>query len=541
MASKVINYILDNAVDGVVYLNEVAHKIKTRKMLDELYREAKKRNIEVVEEVLERQPDEESKMLEAYVAFGEGVVSPTRIFLSEMGKAPLLKRTEEIELAKGFQEAQLEIYKIILSNPITFSEVEQWQVLIEEEKMSPKEIMSRGKKTPKELKEVKATLKEFARLMAKFSKDRSNKKLAEKLASLMLKIDFKVEKIKRIENRILEFAKRLIKYEAELKEYEKTLGLPYEYVLELFDGYMKKKVSPLKLKKITNFRPQALEAIIHNIKSLLEHKNKFLKSLPVTRDELLEVARNLTELENRANHYRDKLFNANLRLIVSIARKHIGASDLTLTDLILEGCNGLLRAIEKFEWKRGFKFSTYATWWIRQAINRAIADQGRAIRVPVHMKEWYTKMAKISKHFQQKYGREPTIREFAKATKLSEEKTRKVLVLNQDAVSLDATIGDDDTTISEFVVDNTSQEEFTTDDLYKRELILKLVEQLPEKDREVLILRYGLRGEKPKTLDEIGKILGVTRERVRQIESKAIRKLRSGKFVEYKKLIEELY
>ncbi|MCS7184430.1 MAG: sigma-70 family RNA polymerase sigma factor [bacterium] len=538
---QVIKHILDNAVDGVVYLNEVAHKIKSKKMLEQLYAEAKKRNIEIVEEVIERQPDEDSKMLEAYVAFGEGSVSPTRIFLSEMGKAPLLKRAEEIEFAKNYQEAQFEIYKIILSNPITFSEVEQWQALIEEEKMSPKEIMSRGKKTPRELREVRQKLKKFARLMKKFSKNRANKKLAEKLAALMLKIDFKVEKIKRIENKILEFAKRLIRYESELREYEKRLGLPYDYVLDLFDKYLKGEISSERLRKLTNFKPQALESIVHNIKSLLDHKQKFLNSIPVTRQELLEVSRHLSELENKAQYYRDRLFNANLRLIVSIARKHIGASDLTLTDLILEGCNGLLRAIEKFEWKRGFKFSTYATWWIRQAINRAIADQGRAIRVPVHMKEWYTKMAKISKEFQQKYGREPTINEFAKATKLSEERTRKVLALNQETVSLDASIGDDDTTISEFVVDNAAQEEFTIDQLYKRELVLKLVEQLPEKDKEVLILRYGLRGEPPKTLEEIGKILGVTRERVRQIETKAIRKLRSGKYTEYKKLIEELY
>ncbi len=243
-----------------------------------------------------------------------------------------------------------------------------------------------------------------------------------------------------------------------------------------------------------------------------------------THDQEKEFAKRILEGDPEA---REALVTANLRLVVSIAKKYTNRGLLFL-DLIQEGNLGLLRSIEKFDYTMGYKFSTYSTWWIRQAITRAIAEQSRVIRIPVHIMELVNKVRRQISNFVQQYGREPTTEELAKQTDLPIEKIKEIQKLTQEPVSLEVTVGDKDDTVLENYISNegaVSPEEAVIDNIL-RDQISKVLETLSEREQTVIKLRFGLEDGIPRSLEEIGRIMGVTRERVRQIEEKSLKKLR---------------
>ncbi len=471
-----------------------------------------------------------------------------RMYLSEMGKVPLLSREQEVSLARSIKENERTLKLIVLESPITHREIRNWEALLEQEEMTPKELMPRGRRTASELSGMRRRVKTVVKSINKSEKKvlQIEQKLKHKMpeikrqtlsreleeerkniVSRIVSLNLNQDKIKRLINKIKNIGSKVREYQEEVQRYEKRIRLPYAELKRLYIRTLNKQMSSAAFRRVTGYTLSGIESTMQNIENISLRLVRLVRALPISAEHLLELDTRIRSLEEAILKDKLKLIKANLRLVVSIAKKHVG-SNLELSDLIQEGGLGLIKAVEKFEWKRGFKFSTYATWWIRQSINRAIADQARTIRIPVHMKEIISKLTKVSRKFRQEMGRDPSIEEYSRGLRLSADKVRQILKIMQEPISLTTPVGEEeDSCLEDFLEDKIGSSPSTTaTDVLRRKEVEKALVTLSDREAEIIRLRFGIGTGYPRTLEELGRIFNVTRERVRQIEAKAIRKLR---------------
>ncbi|MCD6433963.1 MAG: RNA polymerase sigma factor RpoD [Sulfurimonas sp.] len=500
--------------------------------------------------------------------------SPVRMYLREMGQIPLLTKEEEIEISKKIESGESIIIDAICSVPYLIEfildyreplinrerRVKELFKSFEDEKedsedgeekekdTSPKALTAKDKtrveKVTFSFKALEKAKKDWLKLEDKVPENLDGK-LTEEIAQYFLGVTFKKGVLK---NKLLDLGptskliNELVKaMETALKSddgYDKELKR-LEYKLPLFNATLKanhkilvEKIQELNKEDISGMVPEAtMVSTYMEIKKLVQTKEASKNSFDMEPEKLADILEQIKRGKNISEISKTKMAKSNLRLVVSIAKRYTNRG-LPFLDLIQEGNIGLMKAVDKFEYQKGYKFSTYATWWIRQAISRAIADQARTIRIPIHMIETINRINKIMRKHLQEHGKEPDVDTIADEVGLSVEKVKNVIKITKEPISLEAPIGsEDDGRFGDFIEDKTSvspADAILKDDL--RVQIENVLEQLNEREKAVIKLRFGIMDdESDRTLEEIGKELSVTRERVRQIESSAIKKLKHPK------------
>jgi len=308
-----------------------------------------------------------------------------------------------------------------------------------------------------------------------------------------------------------------------IEQIDQLFDYLFDKGIDIFDKVESREVIDSEKGKLSSADLLALLSQKNSMDSVRMYLKEIGKIDLINFEKEVELAK---AIEKGSNEARAHLINANLRLVVSIAKKYIGRG-MSLLDLIQEGNQGLIRAVEKYDWRKGYKFSTYATWWIRQAITRAIADQARTIRIPVHMVETINRFARISRRLMQDLGREPFPEEIAKAMEVDVTKVHEIMKVSQEPTSLETPVGDEeDSHLGDFISDPGPTPYDQTSKQLLKEHMEEVLTTLSDREKKVLILRFGLEDGRPRTLEEVGAMFGVTRERIRQIEAKALRKLR---------------
>jgi len=439
---------------------------------------------------------------------------PVRMYLKQMGKVPLLSREEEVDISKRIESAETAALKIIYSVSLTNDfQLEICKKLLEREErfdrvVLDKKIDSREAYFRSLNKQVIALEELDAKIKKAWVSFEAAKNETQRKRSLT-----------RFKNHEGELAPIFKKCCLKLKVFEDFLQQVNPDLKAIARNLHNLELSKKDLAKIKR-KGVKLEQIKSDLK---EARSKFR----MEPDELVALIKDLRLNMRLAHKAKTEMVEANLRLVISIAKKYTNRG-LSFLDLIQEGNMGLMKAVEKFEYRRGYKFSTYATWWIRQAITRSIADQARTIRIPVHMIETLNKVMQVQKQLLQELGHEPTPDEVAKEMGLPLDKVQSIMKMAQQPISLQSPVGDsDDTNFGDFIEDKGAENPYDmTAYSLLREKIIDVLDSLTERERNVLSLRFGLKDGYSRTLEEVGRQFKVTRERIRQIEAKALRKMR---------------
>jgi len=507
---------------------------------------------------------EEEDVAENELEFFRKTPDPVRIYLKEMGSFPLLTREGEMEIAKRIESGQQEVIRVIFNCPITVKEVimlggdlradrvgirevtdeiDDEDTTALEEDIQRKRVLSLINKIQRDEEHIRLLQKKLKARENGISKKAIRERITEKQVEIfnrLTQIRLKDGLVNRIVRKLKDREIQIRLNERELKKCEKLL----------FSFQEAKRRLPRNGKRMTgrsfsSARPKLKNQKLREMSRIARHLRRKVSCVEaecgLSSVQLKEALRAIEAGEARAKEAKNELIKANLRLVISIAKRYVNRG-LQFLDLIQEGNMGLMRAVDKFEYRRGYKFGTYATWWIRQAITRAIADQARTIRLPVHMVEVINKLNRVSRLLVQQMGREPTTEEIAKKMGVSLEHLQKILRITKKPISLETPIGEEeDSRLEDFIEDEKSlspQDAAINSNLVKQ--TQKVLSTLNKREEKILRMRFGIGENHDYTLEEVGRDFHVTRERIRQIEAKALRKLKHSRraeklksFVEY--------